>query len=142
MKSKLPLKIVTFAPNSFHLMLKVKINGKVANLVLDTGASHSALDLSRISKFENRKELIKNSDKTTGLGTNTMESHVLTLKKMKLGDICLFEYDALIVDLSHINKTYESLKLPQIDGVLGSDILFYLNAKIDFGKKMLYLKIK
>lgn len=141
MKTKVGFKILSISDESYHLMMKVKINGKTARLVIDTGASHSAFDLKRVKKYVNAKKLVKNKEKTTGLGTNTMDSHTILLEKLKIGDITIFDYDAVILDLSHVNETYKLLKLPAIDGVLGSDVMMKLHAVIDYDKKMMTLKL-
>ena len=47
-----------------------------------------------------------------------------------------------MLDLSHVNQSYEQIGLKPIDGVLGSDVLLKYNAVIDYEKKILKLKFK
>jgi hypothetical protein len=44
---------------------------------------------------------------------------------------------AIVLDLSHVNKSYEMIGLKPIDGVIGSDLLMKLKARIDFLAKTL-----
>jgi len=54
----------------------------------------------------------------------------------------MLDYEAVLLDLSHVNKSYEQIGLKQIEGVLGSDILLKYNAIIDYPKKELRLTYK
>ena len=123
-------------------MIKVYINKKVANLIIDTGASKTVLDKTRIEKFVKEKSVHVHDKLSSGLGTNTMESQITTLKKLKIGEIEMLDYEAVLLDLSHVNKSYEQIGLKQIEGVLGSDILLKYNAIIDYPKKELRLTYK
>jgi hypothetical protein len=88
--------------------------------------------------FEN-PEYVINEQKSTGLGTNTMDSNILKMDSFCLGDMKLQNYDAVAIDMTHINETYEMLEMDQIDGVLGGDILMDFKAKIDYRSMVLTL---
>jgi len=49
------------------------------------------------------------------------------------------DYNAAVLDLAHVNKSYERLEIEAIDGVLGGDILNDYKAVIDYDKKELVL---
>lgn len=141
-KSVLKIKLLNIDNDGYHLALKAKVNGKVAQMLIDTGASRTVFDLNRIGKFFKSQELQENERLSTGLGTNTMKSHVAELKKMVLGEIIIEKYKAIFLDLSHVNESYVNAGLNPIDGVIGSDILHDHQAVIDYSKMELVLRKK
>ncbi|MCW3103054.1 MAG: putative aspartyl protease [Bacteroidetes bacterium] len=140
MTSTIPFKILSLDSEGYHLMIKVKINGKAANLILDTGASKTVLDKTRVAKFVKESDFKTHDKLSSGLGTNTMESQTTVLKKLKIGEVEITDYTTVLLDLSHVNASYEQIGLKQVEGVLGSDILMQYKAVIDYEKKVLKLK--
>lgn len=108
-------------------------------MLIDTGASKTVFDKNRINNFVEETEFDLNDKLSTGLGTNTMESHIATIKEMSLGDITIANYKTILLDLGHVNHSYQQLSIKPIDGVIGSDILKEFRAVINFGKKVLKL---
>jgi predicted aspartyl protease len=144
MITKIPIQILPIEEDGFHLMTTVKINGKKANLIIDTGASRTIFDETLIKNFLPKEydEFEKNEKLSTGLGTNTMQSHAFSLKKLKIGDLIIKDYMALILDLNNINESYSKLKLPLIHGVIGGDLLKKHKAVIYYQSKILKLYYK
>lgn len=136
----IPFKILNLDGEGFHLLVKMKINNKVAQIIIDTGASKTVFDKTRIAKFVKDTHFDTHEKLSTGLGTNTMTSQITVLKKISLGEIQLNDYKTVLLDLSHVNQSYESLGLKPVDGVLGSDLLLQYKAVIDYEKKVLKLK--
>ncbi|HQI46020.1 MAG TPA: retropepsin-like aspartic protease [Bacteroidales bacterium] len=139
----IPLKAISIDEEGFHLFVKIKINGKSANMLLDTGASKTVFDINRISHFlKNKTDSFESFDKlSTGLGTSTMQSSFTLLKEIKLDHLKLKNYTAILLDMKHVNQSYEMIKLKPIEGVIGSDLLMKYNAVIDYQKKNLKLRI-
>ncbi|MGE0636632.1 MAG: retropepsin-like aspartic protease [Bacteroidia bacterium] len=137
---QIPLKLLAIEGDGTHLLIAVKINGKKARLLVDTGASRTVFDINRISKFTKRKKFNKNEQLSTGLGTNSMQSHNTLLKKFEIGKLKIENFEAILLDLKHVNESYEKIGLGSIDGVLGGEILVTFKAVIDYGKKQLKLK--
>lgn len=142
MISIIPFKILNIDGEGFHLMIKIKINNKVSNLIIDTGASKTVFDKHRIKNFVSEKKFDTHDKLSSGLGTNSMQSQLVTLKKIKIGEVEILNYHTILLDLSHVNKSYEQIGLKPVDGVLGSDVLLKYNAVIDYEKKILKLKFK
>jgi hypothetical protein len=140
MITTIPFKILAIGGEGFHLMIKLTINRKVANVIIDSGASNTVFDKKRILKYVSEKKFEVHDNLSSGLGTNTMQSHFTTLKKMKIGTIEITDYKTVLLDLSHVNKSYRQVGLKPIDGVLGSDLLLKFKAVIDYEKKQLKLK--
>ena len=142
MIATIPFKILDIGGEGFHLLLKLNLNKKVAQVIIDTGASKTVFDKIRIEKFVKEKKFEKHDALSSGLGTNTMQSEQVTIKKVKIGELEIENYKTILLDLSHVNQSYEQVGLKPVDGVLGSDILLKYNAIIDYEKKILKLKFK
>lgn len=135
----IPIELIDIDGEGYHLCLLGKINGNPVRLILDTGASQTVLDRSRVDLLVEGSEYELHDKLTTGLGTNSMESHRLVIPDFSLGEICFYDRTFILLDLSHINSSYETLGLLPIDGVLGSDILVQGRATIDLDKMQIIL---
>lgn len=141
MRTNIPIEILPIEDDGFHLMIKAKINGKKANLIIDTGASRTVFDETLIKNYlpDEYDDFETNEKLSTGLGTNTMKSSAFNLKSLKIGDLNIKNYMAVILDLTNINDSYKKLKLPKIHGVIGGDLLSKYNAVIYYKAKKLKL---
>jgi hypothetical protein len=136
----IPLEIIPLKEDGFHCFVDVMINKNIpARMIVDTGASRTILDLKLIRDQGLMGETVASEEKATGLGTNSMQGFTLLINSLKLGTFELKKYLAGILDLSHVNETYQMIGLPEIHGAIGSDILYFYKAKIDFGDKTLTL---
>lgn len=140
MIATIPFKVLSLDGEGYHLMLKIHINKKVANVIIDTGASKTVLDKTLIMKYVTDKNFDVHDKLSSGLGTNTMESRVTVIKRLKIGTLEISDYQTILLDLSHVNSSYEQIGLKPVVGVLGSDILVKHRAVIDYEKKTLKLK--
>ncbi len=142
MTTIIPFKILSIGEEGYHLMVKLYINRKVARVIIDTGASATVFDKTRILKYITDTTVKEHDNLSSGLGTNSMKSHFTTLKKVRIGELKITDYKAVLLDLSHVNKSYHQVGLTPIDGVLGSDILLKHKAIIDYASQKLKLKKK
>jgi predicted aspartyl protease len=131
-RTLLKLKLVELDKKGFHYFLKARVNGQPARFLLDTGASHTVMDLSRIQGFIDHSNFEENPTLSTGLGTNTMQSQIAILDSFKLGKVLLDNFEMILMDLSHVNESYRLADKKPLDGVLGSNVLKQLNAIIRF----------
>lgn len=141
MTIKIPLRLLNIEGDGFHLQAKAKINGKPALLIVDTGASRTVFDSTEITHYLKSEELEVHDRVSTGLGTSSMVSQVVTLGSFTLGKLKMENFPAVVLDLQHVNQTYAALGFPAIAGVLGSDVLVANKAVIDFRKKLLTLAV-
>jgi len=144
MPSYIPIEIVPIEGDGYHLVVHVVVNSYPARMLVDTGASRSVFDINRIGNFfpEEMPELEENIQKSTGLGTREMKSQALYLDELWIGDLLIRKYPAVVLEMSHVNASYEELGLPHIDGVLGSDILMKYGAKIDYKNELLRINLR
>jgi aspartyl protease len=142
MTTTIPFKVLDISGEGYHLMMKLYINNKVAHVIIDTGASKTVFDKTRLEKYVSAKTFEEHESLSSGLGTNTMTSQLTLIKKLKIGELVLDNYTTVLLDLSHVNQSYDQIGLKPVDGVLGCDILLKYNAVIDYEKKVLKLKFK
>ena len=140
--TKIPIDIISIEDDGSHLLIKSKINGKVARLLIDSGASRTVFDEERIKHFVNDKTFEKHEKLSTGLGTNSMVTSIVTLKTFRLGELVIENFNAVLLDLNHVNVTYSTLGYMEIDGVLGNDVLVKHKATINYKKLLLTLDLK
>lgn len=134
------LNIHAIEDDGFHLHLRVLINGKPANFLLDTGASKTVFDLGRIRHFIS--DLITEANpsrKSSGLGTSSMEIHRAMIESFEIGELRKQQMEGAFLDLSHVNESYRQLGIEEIDGVVGNDILHNHRAVINLKEGTLQL---
>lgn len=142
MRHKIPLRIVSIDEEGLHVFVDVHINGIPAVFVVDTGASRTVLDSKRISRFiqEEDAQFVEYGRPATGLGSNHVETRLLTIDELKIGSFRCGDYQSAVVDMSHVNIGYHSMNMPPVDGALGSDVLLKYLATIDYKKSRLVLR--
>lgn len=139
MAIRIPLRLLNIQGDGFHLQAKIRINGKPGLVIIDTGASRTVFDQTEIKNYLKSEEIGRHDRLSTGLGTATMESHFVVLDKFTLGKLKFENFDAVVLNLQHVNETYSSIGFKPIVGVIGSDILVSMKAVIDFRKKVMIL---
>ena len=137
----LPLRFLELNDNGAHLLTEIKVNGKKARVLIDTGASNTVFDKHRLHAFLKGARLQSEERLSTGLGTNSMESQSVVFQKMELGSLLIENHYTLVLDLGHVNTSYAQMKIKPIDGVIGGDILRKFKARIDYGKKQWVLEV-
>ena len=128
----IPLDLISIDADGFHLMMNAKIGRKKIRLLLDTGASKTVFDETRLKEIlgPDNNEFESSEQLSTGLGTNKMESQISVLKSIKIGSLKLKNLEVVVLDLSHVNVSYQLIGEKGIDGVLGSDLLSQFEAVI------------
>jgi predicted aspartyl protease len=139
-KIVLPLTFLTLDEGGVHLLIDAGINGNAVKLLVDTGASKTVFDKKRIKKLFGKKRFKRHDSLSIGLGTSRMRSHIIVIENFCIGELVINNFESVLLNLNNVNKSYQMLGLPAIDGVLGGDILQKHKAEIDYGKKLLVLE--
>ena len=122
-----------------HFELKLKLNGKYARFILDTGASHTVVDAAAAEKYSviagNRK-----GRKAGGLGTTGLETKVSKDNTIEIGKLSINGQKLVLLDLTHVNLSLENNGSGNVIGIIGADILKKKSAVIDYKGRALFLK--
>lgn len=141
METSIPLRAISIAPSGLHVATWGFINGQLANVLIDTGASQTVLDKNRVHIFSLQTEFELSDQLSKGLGTAEMQSYLFNVDQFVLGDVVLDHLDVMLIDLQHVNSSYQQLGHTAIDMVLGGDILQRYEAVLDYGKMTMTLTI-
>jgi predicted aspartyl protease len=134
-----PLELMAIKEEGYHIFILIKVHGHEVRMLLDTGASRTVFDSGSLKEIYAEMELEENEDKATGLGSNTVDNYIGMLKQIEIGPLVIADYQVGVMDLQHVNESYATMDMPQIAGVIGSDLLVKYNAVIDFGERSLRL---
>jgi predicted aspartyl protease len=141
MKHKIKLEIISIQDEGFHIFFNAKVNNRDARFLIDTGASRSVLDKAFVNTLEAID--IKTSEiLSTGIGSNTLESEFTHIQNIVIDDFELNDVEMAVIDLSHVNQTYKLIGMPDLNGVIGGDILMEHEAIINYKKALLRLNKK
>ena len=120
-----------------HFLCKARINGKLAKLLIDTGASNSCVNYQK-QDYYNLKIYGEPFDASSA--SEGKIKAILTEKSIfQLGRSFKSNQAFVLIDLNHINKTLISQGVSEIDGILGADFFMENKAIIDYSKKKLFL---
>ena len=136
-----PLTLLNLQDDGFHLLLEVIVFGKPFKAVLDTGASKTVFDKATVETYLHEDMILRHTDMvSTGLGTTSMQSFILSVPDLQIGGLHLKNYEVAVLDLSTINYAYEQLDIEPVIGVIGGDILTGYGGVIDYRKNTLKLR--
>jgi hypothetical protein len=141
MEFPVPIRFIEIEKSGVHIAVSGFVNGNLANILIDTGASQTVFDKNRIFLFSDQTEFEVAEKLSKGLGTDSMEGFKLSISQFILGEIVLEDFDVVSLDLSHVNASYTELGIGQIDMVLGGDFLRKYAASIRYGSAELWLRL-
>ena len=136
-----PIRFVEIQDSGVHISVVGFVNGNLANILIDTGASQTVFDKNRIHLFSNERDFEKLDQLSKGLGTDSMEGYKFQIRQFIMGELALEDYDVVALDLLHINQSYKELEVEAIDMVLGGDFLRKYKAQIRYNDAELLLEI-
>ena len=70
-----------------------------------------------------------------------MPTSTVTLKTFRIGDLIIENFPVVLLDLQHVNGSYQTLGHSEIEGVIGNDILVKYKAIINYEKLTLTLRL-
>lgn len=140
MRYRIALELLPLEADGCHLLLEARFHKQKLRLVLDTGASKTVFDKSMLQLKFPEIDLQKSEQQSAGLGTTEIESHLFALDGLRLGKCKIKNVQAAALDLEHILASYARMGYGPIHGILGGDVLWKHEAKIDYAKKRLLLR--
>ena len=133
----LPLKPHFIDIDGVHLHLDAILNGTPVNLLLDTGASRSAISSKIASILDSGCENPVPHIESFGFGDN-FDSYVAEVASFEFYGKLLENYQMAIFDFGPLNEMMGRMGFPEIDGMLGGDLLKAVGAKLDYGDEKLF----
>src|SRR4029453_10482028 len=113
-----------------HLLLRAFVNGKPAWLTVDSGAPVSAIALNRREYFR-LKPITTQSSLPARVQINGAFNNVAIARELRIGGLTLVDEPVVTVDLGGSARAARMAHEPQIDGIIGADILFPTQAILD-----------
>ena len=121
-----------------QLYLECLANGKPVCLLLDTGATHSAIsiDIARQLKLT----LKKMKGQVTGFGGNGQESTTARIDEFKVDGLLWIYLDVAVLDLSAAVRQAKQDGNIVMDGVLGASWFNAYSCVLDYSNDVLYCR--
>jgi len=136
-----PLLLINLNDEGFHLLAEISVFGEKHFAVIDTGASRSVFDSSFILQYGAESSIPQDTQQATTIFT-TSATALAVIPKLKIGGLTIKDYPAIALDLASVNEAYDLLGHPRIIGIIGSDIFYRYQARINFKKLKLYFSKK
>lgn len=108
------------------------------DMILDTGASHTVLDVERAARFGVETE--DRGNRATGVGLSSQSVESGRLDDVEIGPVRFDTLRVSVLDLSQVNRVLRGLGNSPVDGIIGADVLMAREAVIDYGMLNVYLK--
>ena len=86
--------------------------------------------------------MVLSESMSASVGSSNLTSHVLIINQLSIDTFSVRDYMLILMDLSHINHVFTSLKLGEVDGILGGDLFLKYKAKIDYKYKTLTFRTR
>ncbi len=135
----IPLKEILIGGGS-HLIATVWINNFIARMIIDTGANETIFDEKRILNYldeEKIEEAVKTVSGRVGSGIGAKKAAIseTVLDKFQIGELCLYNHRATIMNLDSVSNAYVKLNEKPVEGILGSDFLRKYESMIIYADK-------
>jgi predicted aspartyl protease len=120
-----------------HLLIKMKVNGVWGNFILDTGASATCIGNHLVEKFslQTQNALVQVSSANSNIDeTQISYNNIIQISSKKYQKFTL-----MVMDMQHINDTFQMHKIKPVDGILGADVLLHSKAIIDYENLILFV---
>jgi len=122
-----------------HLLVRASVNGRPAWLTVDSGAPVSAIAMNRREYFR-LKPITAESSLPARVQINGAFNNVAIARELRIGGLTLVDEPVVTVDLGGSARAARMAHEPQIDGIIGADILFPTQAVLDCEGQLLVLK--
>jgi hypothetical protein len=131
-----PITLINLNDDGFHLLVEIVVFGTACWAVVDTGASRSVFDKGFIERNAEDIVVVEDMSATTIFSTSTTIQTIIP--KLKIGKLIIKKYHAVALDLDSVNEAYAMMGHPRINAILGSDIFYAYQAKINYKKLRIF----
>ncbi len=121
-----------------QLVLPATVNGVKGIFVLDTGSGNTIIDVLKKDKFKiTEADICPTTETAVGAGASGIALELATVRTFSAARRRMRNVMVFLMDMSNVNNEFTAAGMRNIDGILGSDILFAHNAVIDYGSMTL-----
>lgn len=137
MVKSIKFRVIDFANDGYHWLVKCIVNNAEYWLVVDTGATRTVIDQSVLGNAE-----IKNHPQglVIGFGSQTNSIDTTTLSSIWIDGIGFSDFEVAVADLSNLIELYSQMANVKLAGILGCDFLMRNATSINIHRKRIYLK--
>lgn len=137
MVKSIKFRVIDFADDGYHWLVKCIVNNAEYWLVVDTGATRTVIDQSVLGNAE-----IKNYPQglVIGFGSQTNSIDTTTLSSIWIDGIGFSDFEVAVADLSNLIELYSQMANVKLAGILGCDFLMRNATSINIHRKRIYLK--
>ena len=121
-----------------HIIIEAFVNSVKGFFIIDTGATHSCIDLKKIKKF--KLDYTISHEKMSSATHQIDQTFNSKNNILKISDLKKNNFEIILFDLSHANKLFNEEGIDEVDGIIGGDILKEFNAKINYKEKIVCLE--
>ncbi len=133
----IPVELVELEDNSYHLIVRVDIDGITGDMIIDTGASVTVADRNLFPEQADQDNTVKMQSGSVSGQINDV--HVINIKRLTIGGRRLRNFHLAGIDLDYVNEMYNKHLNRKIIGLLGCDFCVRYKVCIDYRKKELTL---
>lgn len=135
----LPVEIIELEDNSYHLIVKVEIDGIRGDMIIDTGASVTVVDQ---KMFQDKT----NDETTVRLQSGSVSGQINDVKlfkadHFKIAGRKIKNVQLAGINLDYVNEMYNKHLNRKIIGLLGCDFCVQYNVVIDYRNKTLSMNL-
>ena len=121
-----------------HFVLEGSLGHETIDILLDTGASNTILDLEWARS--RGIPLVKTGQRGGGAGSTEMEIYSLGDVPLVLDGLPVRSDGIFALDMSHVNSGLARKGAAPVTAVIGADVLSHHEAVIDYATASLYLR--
>ena len=125
------------AATTGHHLVEVRLNGRPALFVLDTGANLSVVDDNHVATFG-----LTDSGARRGGGFaigGAVSAREVRIDSLAIGGVAIRQRRMVVADLGHLTAAMRPLAGGAVHGLIGQDVLNEHRAVIDMDRPLLYL---
>jgi predicted aspartyl protease len=120
-----------------QLLVDARLGSAGLSMILDSGASATVLDL----ESADRLGLARVDAERCGVGAGgQVDTFVTQAGELVLGSIAVSVGPLPVIDFGHVNQRLIAIGEPQVDGVIGADVLREHAAVLEYESPALYLR--
>ncbi len=123
-----------------QLIATCMVKNNSLRFIVDTGASRSVINLETLNTLFPHIEKEVNTSPITGIDSSLPDVNEFIAQTVSFNDFIIENIPFFTMNLDNINEQYRKIKLPDIDGLLGGDILMKYSALIDFTSNYIVFK--